>query len=111
MRCMASPTLNTDGLRAELHPQEFPHRPHSERIREKSYRIEIQDYSGFSALPNKGSAILAGLLWKASFEHGQASVKCIRLYRQAIMTDGKSRPLSHGWRPCSSGNRFQTDGI
>ena len=30
----ASPTLNTDGLRAELYPQVFPHRPHSrERIR------------------------------------------------------------------------------
>ena len=35
-----------------------------------------------------------GLLWKASFEHGQALVKRIRLYRQAITTGGKLRPLS-----------------
>ena len=56
----ASPTLKTDG---SLRTSSDFFRIAPIRSKKKSgYRIEVQDYSGFSALPNKGSAILAGLL-------------------------------------------------
>ena len=44
MRCMASPTLNTDGLRQNSAAR-FSASPPFGANREKSYRIEIQDYS------------------------------------------------------------------
>ena len=55
MRCMASPTLNTDGLRQNTAAR-FSASPPFGANREKSYRIEIQDYSAVGQLPYKGSA-------------------------------------------------------
>ena len=55
MRCMASPTLNTDGLRQNTTAR-FSASPPFGANREKSYRIEIQDYSAVGQLRYKSSA-------------------------------------------------------
>ena len=52
---MASPTLNTDGLRQNSIASVSASPPFGAK-REKSYRIEIQDYSAVGQLPYKGSA-------------------------------------------------------
>jgi len=114
MRCMASPTLNTDGLRQNSIASVSASPPFGAK-KEKSYRIEFQDYSVLWELHYHSSSVrqdYSGKLPSSTDKHVSAHpappASDHTFFRDGVVT---SRTLSHGWRPYSSGDRFQTDGI
>jgi hypothetical protein len=75
------------------------------------YRIEIQDYSAhFHELRYKGSSREQDYSGKPPSSTDKhllgASGSTGKRSRRAV----NSVPFRHGWRPCSLGDRFQTDG-